>query len=250
MIMNTLKKLPLFIIIFSLLTAIPIIYNLYYNINLICSFKNVENIYNYTDALRQGTIDLDEISNLFTDNIALIGYPDLEDTVISPVRIEYYDNKEDNSPVYVVEKGEIIHFELFPKTKSGLKFRGNDSIPSDSKGWRLAKPFIVNGNQNDSLLYVKLDDLVCVTNEWLENNPSLIDRYSTEVLKNGLTPTKHNISKTLLLFVDYKLYSNGVFLSKDIKKPVFDTATLLNLLITIILSALYILTKTKTFKKH
>ena len=242
-----LKKIQsIFLVVFLLSFAVTrglFSYYLCYNIYWTRNFDQVEGVYNYADAVKEKTIDLDEISNLFTDIVALYGYPDYKETIISPVNIEYYENKGDKSPAYVIEKGESIHFELLPKTKSRLQFRGNDSIPTVEKGWRIARPFKVDAEEKDSLWYVRLEDLFCVSNEWLKENPDFTRVASREVMSMGLFPTKRNISEVMLLFVDHKLYSEGIFLSRDLFKPIFTGATLISLFVTIISLVLYIFTK-------
>ena len=237
--MDKIRKLILFMLVFILIATVgQIAYYSYYNINLTRNFHKCEGAYDYVNAVKQEKIDLNEISNLFTDIVALIRYPDFQNEIISPVSIEYYENIRDKSPVYVIEKGEVIYFEMFPKTKSGLEFRGNDSIPTNEKGWRLARPFKGNGAEKDSLWYVKLEDLICVSNEWLKENPAFTKVALRGTMSMGLLQTKRNISKFILLFVDRELYSNGIFLSKDMYKPIMDREVVISLFVAIILIAL------------
>ena len=242
--MNSMRKiLLLMIVLCSVVTVGLATYYLCYNVNLTWTFDKKETTYNYADEVEKKTLDLNKISSLFTDNVTLVGYPEFQDKIISPVSIEYYENIRDKSPVYVIEKGEVIYFEMFPKTKSGLEFRGNDSIPTNEKGWRLARPFKGNGAEKDLLLYVKLEDLIHVNKEWLRKNPTFNNVVSKKVLSTGLLPTKRNISKFMLLFVDRELYSNGIFLSKDMYKPIIDREVVISLFVAIILIALTILGK-------
>lgn len=244
MVMDKIRKLILFMLVFILIATVgQIAYYSYYNINLTRNFHKCEGAYDYVNAVKQEKIDLNEISNLFTDIVALIGYPDFQNEIISPVKIEYYKNIRDKSPVYVIEKGEIINFEMFPKTKSGLQFRGNDSIPTNEEGWRLARPFRVDGENKDALWYVNLEDLICVSNEWLKENPTFAKAAPREMMRRGLLPTKRNISKFMLLFVDRELYSEGIYLSKDMYRPIIDNTVLISFFATIILFVMHILGK-------
>ncbi len=88
-------------------------------------------------------------------------------------------------------------------------------------------------------MYVKLDDLMKFIVQWLRENPNMerglqntvINQWIKErpgmkgLLQNGIIkqlfkPTKRDISKFILLDADRILYSKGVFLSPDLKKPI------------------------------
>lgn len=260
--MNKLKKWYLCMtILFLALTAGIVGYKLAYNINVWYTFeKNTElsrtfskitgadeEIYNCADRVKQGNIDLKEVSKFLPVAIAPIGYPEYQNKILSPVDIEYYENIGDKYPVYVIKKGEQIEFEVSAKSMYEVEFCGNDSLPSNKRGWRLAKPFKMDGTQKESLLYVRFGDLISVCIEFIEKNPNYV-LSSYELIKRGLMPSKRNISIVILTFADRALYSKGVFLSKDLFLPVFDWVTVICLFITAVLIMLYIMRKRKHLK--
>ena len=101
-------------------------------------------------------------------------------------------------------------------------------------------PFSSEGQETpNELMYVKLDDLMKFIVQWLRENPNMerglqdtvINQWIKErpgmksLLQNGIIkqlfkPTKRDISKFILLDADWILYSKGVFLSPDLKKPI------------------------------
>ena len=232
------KMLLLIIVLCSAVTAGLAASCIYHNVKLNLNFDKKEPTYNYADEVEKKTLDLNKISNLFTDNVSLVGYPEFQNKIISPVSIEYYKNRKDKFPVYVIEKGEVVYFEMFPKTKSGLEFCGNDSLPTNEKGWRLARPFKVDGEKNNSLLYVRLEDLNCVVTEWLNANPAFVKSSVRKVADRGLISLNKNIRESVLLFIDNKLYSEGIFLSKDLYKSILNREFLISFFVTIILIAM------------
>lgn len=242
------KMILLIIVLCSAVTVGFAVSCIYHNVKLYLNFNEKELTYNYADEIETKTLDLKKISNLFTDNVSLVGYPEFQNKIISPVSIEYYKNIKDKFPVYIIEKGDIVYFEMFPKTKSGLEFCGNDSLPTNEKGWRLARPFKVEGENNNSLLYVRLGDLNCVVTEWLNANPDFVKSSERKVMGRGLISSNKNIRESVLLFIDNKLYSEGVFLSKDLHKSIFNREFLISFFVTIIFIAMYMFCKKNYWK--
>lgn len=234
------RKIHLLLALLSTtMTVVVFAYYLQYDINIIRNFSKDNEAYSYIEAVRSGKINVEEIKKLFTDNIAVMSYTETRDMIKSPIRIEYYENENDKLPVYVIEKGEMLQIESFSQIKSELEFYGNISLPTEKREWRLARPFITGGEETDKFLYVRLEDLVCVTNEWLKENNEFFESLSQEAKRRGILPTTSNISKELLLIIDCKLYDCGMFLSKDLIKPVLNRMTLICLFITIALWGRY-----------
>jgi hypothetical protein len=104
---------------------------------------------------------------------------------------------------------EILGYEL-------STYRGTDSLPTHEQGWRLAKPFIVEGEStlSDNLLYVKLSDLKEIAEAWVETNP-----------KTMASQTKHERVKNITLRCDKYLYREGIYLSPDLEKPILSNFT-------------------------
>ncbi len=245
--MKKLMQILLCMFIFFTVVTVGLVSRcLYINFKLISEFSQKENVYPYAEAVGKGEPDLSVISNLFTDIVAAIGFDDYKNDIISPITISYYANINDNTPVYSVEKGDTIHFKTNDRTRSGITYQGIESIPTNESGWRLAKPFTVEGKEsNDALLYVKLDELIHVTYEWIEENPNGMSILQRIVMEQGVLPTKHNVGKYILLFIDRTLYSEGMFLSQDLLSSVFSTATFVSLFISVILLVLFLLAKYK-----
>ncbi|NLD86708.1 MAG: hypothetical protein GX633_00420 [Clostridiales bacterium] len=239
------KILPYFLIFSTIVTVGLISRCLYINFKLLNEFTQKENAYSYAEAVGRGEPDLNTISDLFTDIVAMIGY-DYKNDIISPITISYYANINDDTPVYSIEKGDTIYFKTNNRTRSGITYQGIESLPTIESGWRLAKPFaVLSKEKNDALLYVKLDELIHVTYVWIEENPKAMIYLQRIVMDRGMLPTKYNVSKYMLLFIDRTLYSEGIFLSQDLLSSVLSIATIISLFISVILLVLFLLAKHK-----
>ncbi len=242
--MKRLMRISLcFFVLFVIVTMGLVSRSVYLNYKLRNGFEPKENAYPYGEEVEKGTLDLDKISYLLPSAVALMGYPNYKDDIASPIEISYYADINDGSPVYRVEKGDIIDFQTEnPILKYNVTYHGRISLPTNEPGWRLAKPFMVEGREvNDTLLYVKLDDLMRIAYQWLEENSEVIS--SNALMRQGIWPTKYNLSKILLLDIDRTLYSRGVFLSPDLLNPVFSSAALVSLFLSIISLALFLLAR-------
>lgn len=237
-----------FAILFAVVTAGLILYNLFINFKITDEFVKKEDAYPYAEEVENGIIDFDEIKYIFPVAAALSESENsFKKDIISPVTISYYKDMNDTAPAYVIEKGATIHFDVGYKLQDTITYHGSDSIPTNEPGWRLAKPFITEGKEkNDTLFYVKLDDLMQVTYEWIEENSQLARKILPGVvMEQGRLPTKYNMSKFMLLLIDYLLYDNGVFSSPDLLNPVFSAVSLITLCISAGLFVLFFLTKYK-----
>ena len=246
--MKRLMRISLcFFVLFAIVTMGLVSRSVYLNYKLRDGFKPKEDAYPYGEEVEKGTLDLDEISYLLPDAMAAMGYAyDYKDDIASSIEISYYADINDVSPVYRVEKGDLIDFQMEDVTKSeyNVTYHGRISLPTNEPGWRLAKPFMVEGREvNDTLLYVKLDDLMRIAYQWLEENPEAADNLENEMMRQGILPTKYNTGKAILLFIDRTLYSEGVFLSPDLLNPVFSSAAFVSLFLSIISLALFLLAR-------
>ena len=233
-------------VLFAIVTIGLVSRSVCLNYKLRNGFEPKEDAYPYAEEVEKGTLDLDEISYLLPSAVALMGYPNYKDDIASPIEISYYADINDGSPVYRVEKGDIIDFQTEnPILKYNVTYHGRISLPTNEPGWRLAKPFMVEGREvNDTLLYVKLDDLMRIAYQWLEENSEVIS--SNALMRQGIWPTKYNLSKILLLDIDRTLYSRGVFLSPDLLNPVFSSAAFVSLFLSIISLALFLLARRRS----
>ncbi len=249
--MKRLMRISLcFFVLFVIVTMGLVSRSVYLNYKLRNGFEPKKNAYPYGEEIEKGTFDLDKILYLVPSVVAPIKPPDYKDDIASPIEISYYADINDKSPVYRVEKGDIIYFQAEDSEGYETVYHGRVSLPTNESGWRLAKPFMVEGKETiDTLLYVKLDDLMRIAYQWLEENPTAMRAMGfTEgdfgVLGvYGIWPTQSNFSKILLLYIDRILYSKGVFLSPDLLNPVFSSAAFVGLFLSIISLALFLLAR-------
>ncbi len=223
---KTSKFLLILSLIFMLLSVCFATENLYKNHNMVNGFskRKTQNDFSYAEAIERENVDLNEISKFIPDAEAAVKEPDYNNIIISPVKIHYYKNINDDIPVYTISKGDVIQFDIRNRVRSRIAYRGVDTLPTNEKGWRLSKPFIKKGEKvNNELLYVKLDDLVSVTYEWFAQNinPNSMRNISGGI-PAGYPRTKHAVALYILTYVDHCLYAHGEFLSKDILVPVFS----------------------------
>lgn len=233
------KKLMIILsVVLLLISIISVIFNVYSNIILKKSFKSREDSYPYEQAAKNLHIDLNKISMMFPKASAPIGY-DYKEEIISPISISYYKSKDDSTPIYTIEKGDIIHFKTTGFTSSEITYRGVESLPTNIQGWRLVKPFEVEGKKaNDNLLYVKLSDLKKVSKTWLDENPKVMTSMSSHM--QGLFPTKQEYVNLIIFRIDRILYEEGVYLSPDLYKPILSVLTYVTFTLAFVISMLYL----------
>jgi hypothetical protein len=186
------------------------------------AFQAESGAYQYADAAAGGKIDLSKISELYPSIEAAPGFNSINE-LEAPVSICYYKSLGDKAPAYVVDRGSKILVKADGSVASGIGY-GIFSLPGNTRGWRIAKPFAGNGLPKDNnLYYVKLSDLQAVAGAWVDLNPGLV----------GASLENHTLEKIYLFFypapiekitlsVDRVLYDRGVFLSPDLRKPIFS----------------------------
>lgn len=208
------KKIKV-ILMLCILPGSLLFYILCYNIGLKMKYVPQDNAYSYSDAIENGDVDFDYIASLLPDASAMIDYGYVND-IEAPITILYYSQIGDDTPSYSIPKGEKIHFNIEGSTKSSITFSGIESIPTNVAGWRLVRPFAIEGmEENNVYMFVKLEELIKIAEKWLDYNPNVKTRLSEFLIKQGIFPTKRNICKYLILNIDRLLYSNGIFFSKD-----------------------------------
>lgn len=240
--LNKVKRTMIVLSILFLLIGISLmIFNVFSNITFEKSFKPDKDVYPYVQAVINGDIDLNEISAMFPHAEVAIDYNFIEE-ITSPVSISYYKNIDDKTPVYVIDKGDIIHFKMTGKTSYGLTYQGVETLPTNMRGWRLGKPFDAKGKEtNDKLLYVKLSDLQAVSKTWLDENPKVMTAIPSQI--QGLFPTKQEYVNLLTLYIDRVLYEENVYLSSDLYKPILSLSTCIAFVISFVILALYFIVK-------
>lgn len=269
---QTLRNLlVVLLLIVGVISAGLVCFSVQYNYLLQQRFTNSEQAYPYADAVDTNELDMKTISSYFPDGVTLVRY-NYQNEIRSPTVISYYADMKDEIPTLIIEKGEIISFKNEGWTQSVFSYRGTDSLPTNKAGWRLVKPFLVKGKEpTDELMYVKLNELLSVTAQWLQDNPGMermlqndvINQWMKEypgmegmlqrsIAKQMLRPTQRDISKFILLFADRILYTKGVFLSSDLKHPIISSAVIVCLIVFLILLLVLILIKfrNKRLRKH
>lgn len=223
--MRTIKKLMLILMIVFLLFGIASVgLHGYTNAELEKSFKPDEKAYPYEQAVIEQDVDLEEILKLLPKATAAMDY-NWSDTITAPVSISYYKDIHDRTPVYTVEQGETIYCKPF---EINTICRGIESLPTDVRGWRLGRPFAVEGKPlNEELLYVKHSDLQKVARAWMEENDIMdwMRQSAKDILPKGKLPTKQEAVNAYTLSVDRILYTEGVYISPDLKSPIFSGFT-------------------------
>lgn len=248
--MRKINKLMIMLFIVLLFAGISsVVFHVYGNITLKKSFQLKETAYPYEQAVVNLTIDLDEISKLLPDSAALMAYNYIE-KITSPVSISYYKSMDDNTPVYTIKKGDVISFKATGFTRSGVTYRGMESLPTNVQGWRLARPFEVEGEKrNDDLLYVRVSDLEAVSKAWLDENPQAMASMSSDIRRQRVLPVKQEYAKLLMLRLDRVLYEEGVYLSPDLTRPVLSAFTYTIFVLAFVVGVLYLCTGKFCVKK-
>ena len=212
-------------------------YHLYQNIRLRNGFQRADSAYRYEEALKKGDIDLNTIEKLYSGISGLIGFDDKKN-IENPVTLRYFANVNDKQPAYVIEKGTTIHFDAEKILNGQMTFRGIWSLPTDQAGWRLSLPFSEWGKpENDTLLYIKLSDLQQAVSAWIKENPDAMKWMETGLKQEKLPLTEANAGNYLLLSNDRRLYSKGVYLSRDLMNTVATPAVIISLCLTAVLLA-------------
>lgn len=208
-------------IISALITAGMMTYRISANTRLYNGFQQKENVYPYGEAVANSELNLNAVHKLLSGTGSLLGYDFLDD-INNPLSIRYYADPNDAEPAYVIEKGTVIHIDSGMILNGEYPVRGICSLPTDKSGWRIARPFLVQGKEaNETLLYVRLEDLYKVAMVWIKENPTAVNVLRSALKTDGLLPTKANTCRHMLLAADRRLYSKGVYLSKDMQSPVF-----------------------------
>ncbi|MBQ2755543.1 MAG: hypothetical protein IJF27_02595 [Oscillospiraceae bacterium] len=235
---------------FLLVAAWFISHALYNNAKLHNEFKPKHKAYPYAEALKNGELSLKSVSSaILTDEIGLSGSSaDRYRFIASPITIKYYSKPGDITPVFTIEKGTMINYQKQPG-KSSVTYHGFESLPSDRHGWRLAKPFIVEGEEpNDTLLYVKTSDLEAVSAVWLKEMIPFIESI-TEHITTGVEQTRKHLQqkyvKSLLFDFDEWLYYKGIYISPDLLTPVFSFKTIASLAGSLVSFAAFIAVRRK-----
>lgn len=157
-------------------------------------------------------------------------------TLDSP--IQYYSQIEDTRPAFTLEKGEEV---LVSSRGIALEFSlqigyGIITLPTQDPQWRYALPLRYADPEKpvkEEMYFVRLDDIREFWKESQKVYPD-IERYALGYLEHEnrfeLTYKKSDFSD-LLLFADWQLYQDKIYVSPNLKWPLWDgwnTALLLS----------------------
>ena len=133
-----------------------------------------------------------------------------------PCDIHYFSSPDDSEPVLTLKKGEkvlIVHENSYFVFDDTIGY-GLRCWPDYKKGWRFGLPFVfeeqdINAWENaDQMYYVKTSELEKIAQEYYDAN---ID---------AGTPLDCNLKSDFVdwvtRFIDHRLYTEGVFCSKDL----------------------------------
>jgi len=217
--------------------------NIFQSRPLLFDFEPDERAYPYAEALKNDEFKPYSVFD-HLPGMALAGSELPTEWLTAPITVHYYSDPKSTVPVFTVEKGDTIYCS-FPAAITGdraNRYRGLESLPYFKQGWRLAKPFIVEDEEpNDTLLYVKTDDLTAVFRLWLEESPV----YSPSNFIEKLWYT-YSYPKLFILFVDQFLYFDSIFLSPDLVAFVYPPAPFISFGVSVILLAAYLALRRKT----
>ena len=240
--MKHLTKILLCIFTASLLVTVGIIYpRIYSNCKLRNEFEPKEAAYPYAEEIKKEDIDFELLYESMRNEVLLpyrgMGAVSHITDIITPVTINYYADINDTTPAYTIEKGTTVHCES-AYHKDDVNYHGIQSIPTNKRGWRIAKPFIVNGEKrNNTFLYVKTSDLEAVADAWAKEN--------IDILSKNPLGIKSVTKSNLLLRIDHLLYDSGVYLSKNLLTPVFSPVSVASLSVSAASLAAYLVVRRK-----
>ena len=240
--MNRLPKILLCLLIASLLITVGLVSSsIYTNCKLRLEFEAKEDAYPYAEEIKKEDIDFELLYESMRNEVLMpyrgMGTPNYNHDIVTPVTINYYADINDTTPAYTIEKGTTVHCES-AYHKDDVTYHGIQSIPTNKRGWRIAKPFIVTGEKrNNTFLYVKTSDLEAVADAWAKEN--------IDILSENPLGMKSVTKSYLLLRIDHLLYDSGVYLSKNLLTPIFSPAVIVSLSSSVILLAAYLALRCK-----
>ena len=160
----------------------------------------------YQEETGMEDIDANQFINVFTYPRTPVEKEDYK--VILPFDLNYYRMLNgERQIIYILSKGSAITVSLTDESVESMG-RGVFSLPSEEKGWRYARPFMMEGSPetNDEYYYVRLEDLEKVVKETIKQNPELNRNKGLEgfIYRRGL-----------LRYIDRLFYTKGIVFSKD-----------------------------------
>ena len=219
--------------------------NIFQSRPLLFDFEPDERAYPYAEALKNDEFKPYSVFD-HLPGMALAGAEIPTEWLAAPITVHYYSDPKSTVPVFTVEKGDIIYcsFPAAITSNRANRYRGLESLPYLKQGWRLAKPFIVDGEEpTDTLLYVKTDDLTAVFRSWLKDSP--VYSHSNSIEKLWYT---YSYPQLFILFVDQFLYFDGIFLSPDLAAFFYPPAPFISLGVSVILLTAYLVVRRKIKK--
>ena len=155
--------------------------------------------------------------------------PDVPTIVTLDVPIRYYAHPGDTQPAFILETGEKV---LVSSRGMDWEFSlqvgyGIITLPTQDPQWRYALPLRYADPQrplNEEMYFVRLDD---IREFWKESQKAYpdIEQYALGYLEHEnrfeLTYKKSQFSDPLL-FADWQLYQDKLYLSPNLLRPLWD----------------------------
>lgn len=155
--------------------------------------------------------------------------PDVPTIVTLDVPIRYYAHPGDTQPAFILETGEKV---LVSSRGMDWEFSlqvgyGIITLPTQDPQWRYALPLRYADPQrplNEEMYFVRLDD---IREFWKESQKAYpdIEQYALGYLEHEnrfeLTYKKSQFSDPLL-FADWQLYQDKIYVSPNLKWPLWD----------------------------
>ena len=191
----------------------------------------------YQEEVNVEDIDYESLRAMLSPNVAAIG-SNFETKIKSPREIRYYkDSDLKGDATYTISKGTVIDIEA---DLGDLRSRAGSSVlsfPTYETGLRFARPFVVSGDTEDEMYYVKLADLRAVIKAFVNENPGLT-----------ASRTQSEAIRQITLGLDNSLYDMGSYASQDLAYPLAETVDFVVLSLAVVLFLLYFVLKRKKAK--
>lgn len=198
------------VMLFLTFFAIGLIHNIKLNIDFIPS-----DTMNYLEALNDGSLQ-SKMEPYQTSIQAMLGFDTNINMILLPRDLAYSIDDEK----YVIHRGEMIHV-YYDEENGPLAYYGYgfQSYPTDKKGIRIAMPFnTASGIEDQSELYhIRLSELKRIYSEYYREN-TFLSRFE-QWLDLWIRNAKR---ETVLYWSDRLLYTEGIYLSKDLYWPLIN----------------------------
>ena len=195
-----------------------------HNFKLQAGFQDNGKKEQYTQRIPLEKMDFSQYNQYFGNNTALLHH-NYHVFLNLPKSICYYTSPDAASPVLELPKGCMVTVLPAGEGFTSMTGYGLASYPTYQKGWRYVAPFQTGACELKSNLldsytlksyYVRTEDLEAVMHEFFIQNKGM----QAEAQQAGVS--KQEYIRRALYKVDEVFYQNGVFISPDLYRPLFD----------------------------